>query len=67
MMLAEPVRQKLPLSTSRDMPKVVSMQLTEVWHFLEKIESLFKAAGRNNDEEHKEKVTEYVNAEMNSK
>ncbi|KAH0581096.1 hypothetical protein H2248_012227 [Termitomyces sp. 'cryptogamus'] len=65
-MPAEVSKQKLPLSTSRDAPRFTHTQPSEVRRFIQKMESLFKAAGINDDEERKERVTEYVDAETDS-
>ncbi|KAG6835262.1 hypothetical protein H0H93_003339 [Arthromyces matolae] len=56
-------RFRMPLPSSKDAPKFNSEQPAEVRRFLKGMETLFKMAGLKDDQEKKEKVTDYVDAQ----
>ena len=53
----------MPLSTSEDAPHFVHSQPSEVHRFLRVMESLFEAAGIDDDIERKEMIIEYFDAQ----
>ena len=54
---------KMPLSESRDAPKFKYTEPSEIWWFLQRMESLFEHAGIRGDKERKRQILEYVDAQ----